>query len=125
MQSRPAIRLCFLLAICINCFGQASRPFADATALQQEFRPLLPNNVTLVPHIAKFSRSKGVRETKPADSTSFAFGSTEDTSASCAHMIIIRPPKGLDPKMIVRVPAEIPDRIRSFKGLPVCAEDVR
>ena len=43
---------------------------------------------------------------------------------ACAHMLILRVPEDLDPKMILQVPKS-EDKMPVYKGMPACQQDFR
>ena len=99
MHMRPSL-LCLSLAGCASCFGYHSAPALSPAPHQRSVRPALPR------------------------SEARALTTVNATCGTCAHMLILRMPPNIDPKMILKVPKS-EDRMPVYKGMPACSQDFR
>jgi hypothetical protein len=58
-----------------------------------------------------------------ADGIQFQQGFTSQDT--CAHILIQKAPANVDPKTVLKVPDDFASNMPIFRGLPLCAQDVR
>jgi hypothetical protein len=127
------------LALCFTSFAQTKlpnqkmgpNPFGHVKLLEDFVRAdgsakVVPNpfgHVKLIEDFARADQSAPVlRPRKPIYKMSDASRASADSP--CAHIIIKRPTRDIDPKILRRVP-EDPTPFPKYSGLPQCLQDVR
>ena len=117
MHMRTSL-LCLLLAGCASCFGYDGAPALTPAPPQQSVREALPSHVKLLEDFARLA------ENTPGESEARALTTVVAAGGACAHMLILRVPQDLDPKMILQVPKS-EDKMPIYKGMPACPQDFR